>query len=366
MTGWTSDATVAPSYYNRGTACHNFEVVTGTGPGTMADGIIVGKTDAEILKEASKTYLDGGPRYIKAVNLQSLLSDTDAINDPFVLSIRSETHYKAGHIPTAVNMPWRSLFSVENLTLLPDDETQIVVVCYTGQTASHVTALLNVLGFNATTLLHGMGSWTNNTGISSHFDASAHQMVNPTCSGTAPGDMTTATRQCDGDDAGIGITFEGSSDEWEIIRQACEGYIVTVPTMYMTNNALLNNLDDGYTANDPYIISVRSSTAYAAGHVPTAHNIAAGTLFDDTTLAALPTDRQIIVYCFTGQSAAHVSALLNIYGFDAISLKFGMCSWTDDAAITLSKCYNPDTAGNYGLILNSASPGVWADGVPAD
>lgn len=366
MTGWTSDATVAPSYYNRGTACNNYEVVAGTSAGTMADGIIVGKTDAEILQEASKAYLEGGPRYIKAVDLQALLSDTDATNDPFILSIRSATDYAKGHIPTSVNMPWRSLFSVENLTLLPDDDTQIVVVCYTGQTASHVTSLLNVLGFDAVTLLHGMGSWTNNTGISIHFDASAHQMVNPTCSGTAPGDMTTATRQCDDGDAGIGITFEGSSDEWEILRQACEGYIVTVPTMYMTNNALFNNLDDGYTANDPYIISVRSAEAYAAGHVPTAVNIAAGTLFDDATLATLPTDQQIVVYCFTGQSAGHVSALLNMYGFDAISLKFGMCSWTDDAAITLSKCYNPDTAGNYGLILNSASPGVWADGVPAD
>ena len=366
MTGWTSDATVAPSYYNRGTACQNYEVVVGTECGTMADGIVVGKTDSEILKEASKTYLEGGPRYVSAAALEELLSDTDDTNDPFVLSIRSATDYKIGHIPTAVNMPWRSLFSVENLTLLPDDETQVVVVCYTGQTASHITALLNVLGFNATTLLHGMGSWTNNTGISIHFDASAHQMVNPTCSGTAPGDMTTATRQCDDGDAGIGITFEGSSDEWEILRQACEGYIVTVPTMYITNNALFNNLDDGYTANDPYIISARSAEAYAAGHVPTAVNIGAGAIFDDATLATLPTDRQIVVYCFTGQSAAHVSAILNINGFDSISLKFGMCSWTNDTAITLSKCYNPDTAGNYDLILNSASPGVWADGVPAD
>ncbi|MCK5643473.1 MAG: rhodanese-like domain-containing protein [Gammaproteobacteria bacterium] len=366
MTGWTSDATIAPSYYNRGTACQNYEVVVGTECGTMADGIVVGKTDSEILKEASKTYLEGGPRYVSAAALEELLSDTDDTNDPFVLSIRSATDYKIGHIPTAVNMPWRSLFSVENLTLLPDDETQVVVVCYTGQTASHITALLNVLGFNATTLLHGMGSWTNNTGISIHFDASAHQMVNPTCSGTAPGDMTTATRQCDDGDAGIGITFEGSSDEWEILRQACEGYIVTVPTMYITNNALFSNLNDGYTANDPYIISARSAAAYAAGHVPTAVHLAAGTLFDDATLATLPTDRQIVVYCFTGQGAGHVSALLNIYGFDSISLKFGMCSWSNDTAITLSKCYNPDTAGNFGLILNSANPGVWEDGVPAN
>ena len=365
MTGWTSDATVAPSYYNRGTACNNYEVVIGTECGTMADGIIVGKTDAEILKEASKAYLDGGPRYISAAALQPLLSDADETNDPFVLSIRSAADYENGHIPTAVNMPWRSLFSVENLTLLPDDETQVVVVCYTGQTASHVTALLNVLGFNATTLLHGMGSWTNNTGISIHFDASVHQMVNPTCSGTAPGDMTTATRQCDDGEAGIGITFEGSSDEWEILRQACEGYIATVPTMYITNNALFNNLDDGYTANDPYIISARSAEAYAAGHVPTAVNLAAGAIFDDATLATLPTDRQIVVYCFTGQSAAHVSAILNINGFDSISLKFGMCSWTNDTAITLSKCYNPDTAGNFGIIV-SDEPGTWAEGTPAD
>jgi len=366
MTGWTTDTTIAPSRYVRGTACHNYPVVIGTAAGAIGDGVIAGKTDEEILQEASKAYLDGGPRYISAAALETLLSDTDETNDPFVLSIRSATDYAKGHIPTAVNMPWRSLFSIENLTLLPDDETQIVVVCYTGQTASHVTALLNVLGFNATTLGHGMGSWTNNTGVSIHFNATTHQMVNPTSSGTDPGDMSTATRQCGDGDAGIGVSFEGSSDEWEILRQACEGYIALVPTMYLTNQALFNNLDDGYAANDPYIISVRSAEAYAAGHVPTATNIAAGTLFDDTTLATLPTDKQIVVYCFTGQSAGHVSAMLNINGFNAISLKFGMCSWTNDTAITLNKCYNPDTAGNFRLILNSANPGVWADGIPAD
>ena len=363
MTGWTANTTIAPSRYVRGTAASNFEVVIGTSAGTIADGIIAGKTDAEIIKDASRAYLENGMKFITAPTLRGLLNDTDDTNDPFVLSIRSSTHYALGHIPGAINMPWRSLFSIENLTQLPDDETQIVVVCYTGQTASQVTALLNVLGYNASTLKHGMSAWTVNTTIAPYgFNNTTQQAAYPTVSGVDAGVMADAiTRGCDDDIGVIGLTFEGSSDEWEIIRQACELYAATA-TFTVTNKALFNNLDDNYTANDPFILSIRSSEHYALGHVPTATNLAAGTIFDDANLATLPADKQIVVYCYTGQGAGHLSALLNINGYNAISLKYGMCSWTNSTDVGNS-CYTPDLAGfDFEVVLDSTEPGVWADG----
>jgi rhodanese-related sulfurtransferase len=176
--------------------------------------------------------------------------------------------------------------------------------------------------------------------------------------------MSTATKQgCGGDGTGSGGTFEGSADEWEMLRQACEQYVNEVSALTITAKALFNNLDDNFTTNDPYIISLRSSTDYALGHVPTAVNMAAGTLFDN--LDDLPTDKQIVVYCYTGQGAGHVSALLNINGYNVISLKYGFCSWTNRTDVGQS-CYDPDTAGNYRLIMNSTDPGTWAAGVPAD
>jgi len=314
-------------------------------------------TDEEILLEAAAGYLRGGLKYITATDLNTTLDDGNETNDPFILSIRKSSQYEIGHIPGAVNMPWRSLFTAENLSALPNDDTQIVVVCYTGQTASQVTALLNVLGYNASTLKHGMCSWSTNTTVSpSCFNASLHQSEYPIVSGGAPGAMSNGC----GDDGGTGgATFEGSADEWEMLRQKVEEYVSNVVAMTITAKALYNNLDDDYTANDPFVISLRKETSYNSGHVPTAELYSAGTLFDEENLAELPTDRQIVVYCFTGQSAGHVSAMLNIAGYDAISLKYGMCSWNSTAA---ASCYDP-VHDNY-RISTGDGVGEWETAEP--
>jgi len=362
MTGWTTNSTVAPSAYNRGSDCHKYPVVIGVDPGTIATAILVSPTDEEVLAEAALTYLEGGPKYINASSLQAKMSDANPSNDPFILSIRSSTDYNAGHIPTAVNIPWRSLFSLENLSKLPDNDTSVVVVCYTGQSASQVTALLNVLGFNASTLLHGMCSW-NTTAASKCFDNATQQMNYSTCNGTDSGSMATASRSinsrgCEDPGTGSGGLYTGSADDWEMLRQTCERYANDVVSMTITATAVYNNLVDNYTANDPYVISLRSVEHYEIGHIPGAINIPSADIFSEATLAQLPMDKQIVVYCYTGHTAGHVTALLNINGFDAVSLKFGMCSWSINTTINAGKCYNPSSCGDFQIYVGT-DPGAW-------
>jgi len=361
MTGWTTNSTVAPSAYNKGTSCHNYPVVIGSEAGDMTNAILVAPTDEEILAEAAGDYLTAGMKFITAESLHDNLDDGNASNDPFILSIRSGADYAIGHIPGAVNIPWRSLFSMENLSLLPDDETQVVVVCYTGQSASQITALLNVLGYNATALKHGMCSWTVNTTVAPKgFNNTTHQNSYPTEAGSRG-------NGCGDDEGGSGGNFEGSADEWEMLRQACERYVNDVAAMTITAEAVYANLEDGYSANDPFILSIRSGTDYALGHIEGAVNIGAGSLFTEENLAMLPTDgQQIVVYCYTGHGSGHVTALLNINGYNAVSLKFGMCSWSDNATVNAGKCYDPDTAGHNYRLSTGSEPGEWATAVPAD
>lgn len=120
---------------------------------------------AEEIREASDAYLSSGKApNISAEELLEILYDDDPDNDPFILSVRSPEHYEKGHIPGAINIPWREVAKTENLAKLPKD-WQIVVYCYTGHTASQVTALLNVLGYDAINLKFGMTSWTINRDI---------------------------------------------------------------------------------------------------------------------------------------------------------------------------------------------------------
>jgi rhodanese-related sulfurtransferase len=41
-------------------------------------------------------------------------------------------------------------------------------------------------------------------------------------------------------------------------------------------------------------------------------------------IKTLPTNKTIIVYCYTGQTSAHVAAILRVLGYDAKSLAYGV------------------------------------------
>jgi rhodanese-related sulfurtransferase len=366
MTSWSDDATVAPGRYNRGSDTMNYEVVTGSEPGTIADAVLAGPTDEEIIYEAAYNFLSAGARFYNAADLAAILDDGDDTNDPFVLSIRGESDYEAAHIPGAVRMDWRTLFAMENLLELPSDGTMIVVVCYTGQTAGHVTAGLNILGYNASTLRNGMCSWT--PAACKCFDAASAQQNYPVVSGTEPGTTEDAEVRaddggCGGDTPVEGGEWSGSSEEWEIIRHRVDTYFSTYPSFYTTNTAVYNNLYDGWSANDPFVLSIRGADVYAAGHLPTAVNIGYKVLLEPENLEKLPTDRQIVVYCYTGHTAAQTDAVLGILGYESVSMKFGMCSWSSNTTVNLGICFSGGE--NYPIITGS-DPGDWDDGEPAE
>jgi rhodanese-related sulfurtransferase len=116
------------------------------------------------LQEIAEAYFSEGPKTIQAANLFENLNDGDPDNDPTIISLRSAEDYAKGHISGAVNMSVTQLFSADNLATIPPDK-DVVVVCYTGQTASQATAALNMLGYDAYTLLFGMSSWTTDPDV---------------------------------------------------------------------------------------------------------------------------------------------------------------------------------------------------------
>ncbi|MCX7793822.1 MAG: rhodanese-like domain-containing protein [Thermodesulfovibrionales bacterium] len=84
----------------------------------------------------------------------------DELSDFFLLDIRRPADYCAGHIKGAVNILFEEVAKPENLIKLPSDKP-ILIICYTGHTASQINAILNMLGYDAWTLRFGMTSWRN-------------------------------------------------------------------------------------------------------------------------------------------------------------------------------------------------------------
>ncbi len=82
--------------------------------------------------------------------------DASEGGDLVILSIRQTKDYDAGHIAGAINIPWAKGMQTQFDTL-PKDK-QILVYCYSGQTAGQTVAILKLLGYDAASIKSGMGT----------------------------------------------------------------------------------------------------------------------------------------------------------------------------------------------------------------
>jgi rhodanese-related sulfurtransferase len=134
-----------------------------------------------------------------------------------------------------------------------------------------------------------------------------------------------------------------------VIQKAADDYLSSDKKPVISADALFENLNDGDTSNDPFIVSVRKAEHYALGHIPGAINIGWKNIAETDNLAKLPKDKQIVVYCYTGHTGQIAATVLNLLGYDAINLKFGMMGWTKDDAVLATARFNPDTQPDYRL-----------------
>ena len=103
----------------------------------------------------------GGNRTVYAETLMDAIDDpakADELTDYYLLDIRKPADYAIGHIAGAVNVPFGDVAKPETLAMLPNDKP-ILIICYTGHTASVANGVLATLGYNAWTLRFGMTSW---------------------------------------------------------------------------------------------------------------------------------------------------------------------------------------------------------------
>jgi rhodanese-related sulfurtransferase len=307
---------------------------------------------ADDIQVAAYDYFSGGTKNITADVLYDNLNDGDASNNPFIISVRSQEDYEKGHIPTAVWMDYKTMFTADNLAKLPMDQ-QIVVYCYTGQTASQVASALNMLGYDAANLLFGFGAWNMDANAGSKwFDETKAGNDFPTTT-----DPTVVTM----------IAHPPATPLADTIQAAADAYFSSGAKTISAAD-LYENLNDGDTSNDPTIISVRSEADYTdKGHIPGAIWLDPATMFGPDGLVMVDPDKEVVVYCYTGQTASQVTSALNMLGYDAYNMLFGMQAWTMDDDVRV-KYFNPETHSfgyPYEGTAAGAAPEEPATGEPA-
>lgn len=257
----------------------------------------VGKLALEYFKE-----LPSDNNVIKADKLFSLIKTGE---DMFILDVRRPADYAKGHLKGAVNLSFFDMSIPEALEKLPDDKP-VMIYCYTGQTASQVTVLLNIAGKMGKNIQSGFNNAIAKTeGHEALLDRTAAELPRETYAVDA--DVKKAvTAYFEEKNALDGTPFAN--------------FNVTPKTV----KAIVEEQNDDYL-----ILSVRRADDYAKGHVPTAANVPFGQGMEEG-LAKLPRDKKIVVYCYTGQTSSQTMAVLRMMGYEAYSMSGGMNAWREE------------------------------------
>lgn len=236
-------------------------------------------------------------------------TDDFTIPDYHVFDIRAEADFKNGHIKNAINVPLNQvLIMAENYTDKP-----ILVVCYTGQGAGHAVMALRLADFsNAQVLKWGMAGW--NEVFSGPWNSNAgHENGN-----VAEGNPKWVTTEAPTPQNFVDPTWTSTFTEaGAILEERVDG---------MLNNGFQGISGDDVLA-DPsqyQIINFWSNEDYIAfGHFEGAFQIKPITLAGDIVKHLNP-EVTTLIYCYTGQTSSMITAWLNVLGYDAKSIKFGV------------------------------------------
>ena len=130
----------------------------------------------------------------------------------------------------------------------------------------------------------------------------------------------------------FGCDPNAQNEEFETLRSHLDTILEDMsPVKAATDVKMI--IDDPTESAKYTIVSVRSNEHYLKGHVPGAINIPWRTIAKEESLKMIPTDKPVIVYCYTGHTGQVASTVLNLLGYEAYNMKYGMMGWTDDPEV---------------------------------
>jgi len=269
------------------------------------------QTDAEF--QTLITYLQANDLDLSDILTSWNISAADLnadLDNYYVIDIRSAEDFNAGHITGATNSTLGGILTAADGL----DDKPIVVACYSGQTAGHAVAALRLSGYDdAKVLLWGMSGWSTtldswsgacNTISSANWIESPGSIVEHTTEFDDP-DITET-----GDGAAI-LAARVTSLLSGSLRGVTGADVLAAPGSYFVNNY------------------------WAAEDVATYGNVSGAYRINPLTLAGgeymyLDPSKDVVTYCWTGQTSSVITAYLYVLGYNSHSLKNGANSMIYD------------------------------------
>ncbi len=284
--------------------------------------------ESEVLAEYLTTYPNTAP--FPATILSTEVNTSIVANDGnvYVIDIRSSTDFAAGHITGAVNVTLQNLLTYYEENNLSTKQI-VAIACVSGQTASYGASLLRMLGYsNVYALKFGMSSWNATTNKwSTNTGNSLSSFME-----TAVGTKNTAGE--------LPVLNTGKTTGSEILRARVEALLSVADPFAdakITSQAAYDNRASNYTVN------YWKNSHYSYKHLPTAVEYTPKASMSITQeLKTIPTDKPVVIYCYTGQTSAFVVAYLKVLGYDAKSLLFGTNGMMYDDMVTFNTSHADD------------------------
>lgn len=211
-----------------------------------------------------------------------------------LIDLRAAEDYTKGHLKGAVNIPLSTL--PQQIDKLPKDKT-LMLYCYSGQQSSLPLTVMKGYGYKAVSISKGFPE--------------AQKAGFPV--DTTPVAFTPAVPVSTSDPKDK-AAFEGMKDALTPIinQQSGKTLIVSADTV----KGLLAGGADKYV-----IVDLRAAADYDKEHVKGAVNIPLANLKEK--LGTLPKDKTLVLYCYSGQTAAMATVPLKAEGYKLMSLNAG-------------------------------------------
>jgi len=236
----------------------------------------------------------------KVYPMDTFVERMRAGEDLFVVDIRRAEDYAAGHVKGAVNIPWNTPALWEDMAYLPQDKP-VYLYCYSGQTAGQTLITMRMAGIESYSVNSG---WNLGISRTEGYEEIVETTVN-TLDRSKKNNASPAALKAVQDYYESTFAFNGSP----------------FANRHITEDDAKATLD----AKDDSVmfISICRPDDYSKGRIPTSINIPSGPGWNDA-MAGLPTDKKLILNCYSGQGTNQFVVLLTLMGYDPLSLTFGM------------------------------------------
>ncbi|MBP2639479.1 MAG: sulfurtransferase [Firmicutes bacterium] len=229
---------------------------------------------------------------LDAVKAKELLTGNES--KYLIIDMRSPEDYAQGHIKGAVNLSGVQL--ADYLDKLPTDKT-LLLYCYTGQNCGLAMVPLKAYGYKAISISKGFPAVQT-----AGFDLDTATVAFKPAENKAPADPKVAA-------ALTGIKENYSA----IAKQAAAKTLILKVS---DAKALVDGSPDKYV-----YIDLRNAEDYEKAKVKGAISAPLADL--QARIASFPKDKTLVLYCYSGQTAAMATAPLKAEGFKMVSISGG-------------------------------------------